>query len=71
MIKEKRAMSRKKKPSRVYSKAVIETQHVFTENDQVFIKNSNSSTKSNNEMWSPIQFKWVSIGKVQDCLVLE
>ncbi|WP_299317043.1 hypothetical protein [Maribacter sp. Asnod2-G09] len=64
-------MSRKKKPIRVYSQAVIETQHVFTENDQVFIKDNNSSTSSNNEMWSPIQFKWVSIGSVQDCLVLE
>ncbi|WP_324027539.1 hypothetical protein QSV08_06195 [Maribacter sp. BPC-D8] len=64
-------MSRKKKPIRVYSQAVIETQHVFTENDQVYIKETNLSTSSNNEMWSPIQFKWVSVGKVQDCLVLE
>ncbi|TDS20758.1 hypothetical protein DFQ03_0011 [Maribacter caenipelagi] len=59
-------MIRKKK-----SKKVIETQHVFTENNQVFIKNESSYKKSTRTVWSPIPFKWVSIAKVQETLVLK
>ena len=58
-------MIRKKK-----SKKVIETQHVFTENNQVFIKNESSYKKSTRTVWS-IPFKWVSIAKVQETLVLK
>jgi hypothetical protein len=62
-------MIKKKKTNKVYSQKVIDTQHVFTKDDKVYIKNNSSYKRKDN--WSPIKFKWVSIGKVQDNLVLE
>ncbi|TDT45151.1 hypothetical protein CLV90_2235 [Maribacter spongiicola] len=62
-------MIKNKKPTKVYSQEVINTQHVFTKDDTVYIKNNTSYKNKDN--WSPIKFKWVSIGNVQDNLVLE
>ena len=64
-------MIKKKKPTKVFSQEVIDTQHVFTEDDQVYIKNKATKNKNCQEAYSPIKFKWVSISDVQDCLVLE
>lgn len=64
-------MIKKKKTTKVYLQEVIETQYVFTEHDQVYIKDKTSDNKNRQEAWSPIKFKWVSISEVQDCLVLE
>ncbi|SIR17650.1 hypothetical protein [Maribacter ulvicola] len=64
-------MIKKKKSNKVYSQEVIDTQHVFTKDAQVYIKDKDSNINSRKEVWSPINFKWVLIGKVQDCLVLE
>jgi len=58
-----------KKPTKIYSQEVIDTQHVFTKDDTVYIKN-NASTESKDN-WSPIKFRWVSVDKVQDKLVFE
>ncbi|MDO1514702.1 hypothetical protein Q2T41_18770 [Maribacter confluentis] len=52
-------------------KKAIKTQHVFTKNNQVFIKKITSLKKNLKTEWHPISFNWVSIEKVQDCLVLE
>jgi hypothetical protein len=61
----------KKKPNRVYSQEVIDTQHVFTEDNKVFVKNKSSFKSYSKDEWSPIKFTWVSVAKVQDSLVLE
>ncbi|MDF4203145.1 hypothetical protein PXD56_09270 [Maribacter sp. SA7] len=62
-------MIKNKKPTKVYSQEVIDTQHVFTKDDTVYLKNS-ASYESKDD-WSPIQFKWVSVDKFQDNLELE
>ncbi|WP_405414931.1 hypothetical protein [Maribacter sp. Asnod1-A12] len=62
-------MIENKKSTKIYSQEVIDTQHVFTKDDTVYIKN-NASTESIDN-WSPIKFKWVSVDKVQDKLVFE
>lgn len=64
-------MINRKKSKKRYAKKGIDTQHVFTENNQVFVKNKASYKANPKSEWSPITFKWVSIEKVQDCLVLE
>ena len=50
---------------------VINSKHVFAKNNQVFIKNevgfsSNKSEKINEEAWSPINFQWIPIMKLQE-----
>ncbi|SFR85022.1 MULTISPECIES: hypothetical protein [Maribacter] len=62
---------RKKKSNKVYSQEVIDTQHVFTEDNKVFIKKKTSIRSNPKEEWSPIKFTWVSVANVQDSLVLE
>jgi hypothetical protein len=53
-------------------KKAIDTIHVYSEENQVFIKNKQqpSSTKkidtTNLETWSPINFQWIPIVKLQE-----
>lgn len=42
---------------------VIETQHVFSENNQVYLKENNKNTsniKTIDDEWFPINFYWIS-----------
>ncbi len=39
----------------------IETQHVFTENQQVYLKNKTFKNGTILEEWSPINFQWVTV----------
>ena len=53
---------------------VIETQHVFSENNQVFLKRnmlqaSNGSIPK--DQWYPINFQWVSDMELRNNLVLQ
>jgi len=44
--------------------AVIKTQYVFADNNQVYLKKQNykkSKSGVNNEEWYPINFKWKTI----------
>ncbi|WP_339712933.1 hypothetical protein [uncultured Kriegella sp.] len=41
----------------------IQTQHVFSENDQVYLKIDSveiASEKTFEDQWSPINFQWIS-----------
>jgi len=49
----------------------IQTKYVFSKNNQVFIKNevgfsSNKAKKINEVAWSPINFQWIPILKLQE-----
>ncbi|CAM4312501.1 hypothetical protein ZORO111903_12900 [Zobellia roscoffensis] len=48
---------------------VIETQHVFSENNQVFLRNNCTGSSSTKEEWSPINFQWIPVVKLQERLV--
>ncbi|CAM4381893.1 hypothetical protein [Zobellia nedashkovskayae] len=48
---------------------VIETQHVFSENNQVFLRNDFTGSSSTKEEWSPINFQWIPVVKLQERLV--
>ncbi len=43
----------------------IETQHVFSENDQVFLKQEHAENNilsiKNKEGWHPINFQWIPV----------
>ncbi len=46
---------------------VIKTKHVFTENNQVFLKKAlkdNETTAPGRDEWSPINFQWIPILKL-------
>lgn len=50
---------------------VLNSKHVFTKNNQVFIKNkaclsSGKMIKVNQEVWSPINFQWIPIVEFQE-----
>ncbi|MDO6808983.1 hypothetical protein Q4603_10185 [Zobellia galactanivorans] len=47
---------------------VIETQHVFSENNQVFLKNNCSNNTLTEEQWSPINFQWIPVVQLQERL---
>ncbi len=43
---------------------VIQTQHVFAENDQVYLKENNKNKKQSDsarDEWFPINFQWIPI----------
>ena len=46
----------------------IQTKHVFSENNQVFIKNNEGFTPKNvnEEVWFPINFQWIPVVKLQE-----
>ncbi|WP_276166868.1 hypothetical protein [Zobellia alginiliquefaciens] len=48
---------------------VIETQHVFSENNQVYLKNDSNSNRLNVEEWSPINFQWIPVTQLKERLV--
>lgn len=54
-----------------YNQATIEAQHVFCENNQVFVRNNTSHNCKVDEEWSPIPFEWKKVRKLQDSLVLD
>ncbi|MUH38136.1 hypothetical protein D9O36_19975 [Zobellia amurskyensis] len=47
---------------------VIETQHVFSENNQVFLKNNFTRNSTVEEEWSPINFQWIPVVQLQERL---
>ncbi|WP_339840439.1 hypothetical protein [uncultured Maribacter sp.] len=53
-----------------YNQATIEAQHVFSENNQVFVRNNTFKNCKVDEEWSPIPFEWTKVVKLQDSLVL-
>ena len=50
----------------------IETRHVFTENNQIFLKHNSIEqthlTRKNNEEWHPINFQWIPVIKLNQNL---
>lgn len=50
---------------------VIETQHVYSENNQVYLKNHSNKKMSvtKAEEWFPINFQWKSDLELRDALV--
>lgn len=54
-----------------YNQATIEAQHVFCENNQVFVRNIDAHNFNEDEEWSPVPFEWKKVGKLQDSLVLD
>jgi len=46
----------------------IQTKHVCLKNNQVYIKNNESFTPKNvnEEVWSPINFQWIPVVKLQE-----
>ncbi|WP_299534187.1 hypothetical protein [Ulvibacterium sp.] len=50
---------------------VIETQHVFSENNQVYLKKGNTShsiTLKNHEQWFPVNFQWIPVMELKNNL---
>ncbi|MCM4151108.1 hypothetical protein DHD05_05840 [Arenibacter sp. N53] len=53
---------------------VIETQHVFSENNQVFLKRNmveSSNGKTLKDQWHPINFQWISDMELRNNLALQ
>ncbi|MBU2904025.1 hypothetical protein KO529_04445 [Arenibacter algicola] len=53
---------------------VIETQHVFSEDNQVFLKRNmieSSNGKTLKDQWYPINFQWVSDMELRNNLALQ
>ncbi|SHI89274.1 hypothetical protein [Pseudozobellia thermophila] len=46
---------------------VIETQHVFCEGDQVYLKGGNENPLTEEE-WYPINFQWISVVRLEEHL---
>jgi len=46
---------------------VIETQHVFTENNQVFLrKNIKGTSPMELDDWHPINFQWIAVVRLNE-----
>lgn len=48
----------------------IKTTHVYTKNNQVFLKNTTKENTVENEEWYPINFQWIPLLKLQNDLKL-
>ncbi len=50
---------------------VIETQHVYSENNQVYLKNHsiNKNNAARTEEWFPINFQWKSDLELRNTLI--
>jgi hypothetical protein len=51
---------------------VIETQHVFSKNNQVYLKKGNTTSPSitlkNNDQWFPVNFQWMPVMELKNNL---
>jgi|GEM_PF-1017854 len=50
---------------------VIETQHVFSENNQVYLKKEQdkpTTSLGGHEQWFPINFQWIPVMELQNNL---
>lgn len=65
-------MKQEKKNYCTICHSAIETRHVFTENNQVFLKHDSIENmqiaNKNKEEWHPINFQWIPVIKLNENL---
>lgn len=48
---------------------VIETQQVYSEDNQVYLRKKASQKRLNVEEWSPINFQWIPVVQLEERLI--
>lgn len=56
-------MKRRSKLFRKYGKGILPTKHVFSKNNQVFLKKDNAVSMDDicAEEWLPVDFQWIPL----------
>lgn len=61
-------MGKSTKSHCVRCNAIINTRHVYSENDQVFLKKETNTNRFMEEEWFPINFQWIPVLQLQELM---